>query len=133
MTIPGTAGNNSVVQAQGARLLISAHSPCFGSGSLLWFTPSTDQEQTLISPPRGTEGVIGVVPYGPRPRRSSPWPAAAQVANRPACSPSGWRGPCPRRPQVPGQSGLAAVLAGSLHTRAASIHRRQTAKNVTIQ
>jgi hypothetical protein len=65
VTIPGTAGNNAIVQAEGARLLVSAHSPCFGSGSLLWFTPSTHQEQTLVSPPHGTEGVIGIVPYGP--------------------------------------------------------------------
>jgi hypothetical protein len=65
VTVPGTAGNNLVVQAVGARLLVSAHSPCFGSGSLLWFTPSTHQEQTLISPPSGMAGVIGVVPYGP--------------------------------------------------------------------
>ena len=65
VTVPGTAGNNSVVQAVGARLLVSAHSPCFGSGSLLWFTPSTHQEKTLISPPRGMAGLTGVVPYGP--------------------------------------------------------------------
>lgn len=65
VTIPGTAGNNAVVQADGARLLVSAHSPCFGSGSLLWFTPSTRREQTLLNPPRGMAGLTGVVPYGP--------------------------------------------------------------------
>lgn len=49
---------------QGARLLLSAATPCDDSTSLLWFNPSTRREQMLIKTPRSLAGVLGAFPYG---------------------------------------------------------------------
>lgn len=49
---------------RGPRLLVSAQTPCYSSGSLLWFTPATRHELILIKTPPGLAGVLGAVPYG---------------------------------------------------------------------
>jgi hypothetical protein len=64
VSVPGTAGNNWIVTSRGPRLLLSAQTPCYDSGSLLWFNPSTRHEQMLLKTPRGLAGVLGAVPYG---------------------------------------------------------------------
>ena len=64
VTVPGTAGNNWILTARGPRLLLSAQTPCYDSGSLLWFNPTTRHEQMLIKTPRHLAGVLGAVPYG---------------------------------------------------------------------
>lgn len=64
IAVPRTAGNNWILAARGSRLLLSAVTACSDSASLLWFTPATRREQTLISAPHGLAGVLGAVPYG---------------------------------------------------------------------
>jgi hypothetical protein len=66
VTVPRAAASTWIMtgQGQGARLLLSAATPCDDSTSLLWFNPSTRREQMLIKTPRSLAGVLGAVPYG---------------------------------------------------------------------
>lgn len=64
VTVPHAAASTWIMTGQGARLLLSAATPCDDSTSLLWFSPSTRREQMLIKTPRSLAGVLGAVPYG---------------------------------------------------------------------
>lgn len=64
VTVPRAAASTSIMTGQGARLLLSAATPCDDSTSLLWFNPSTRREQMLIKTPRNLAGVLGAIPYG---------------------------------------------------------------------
>jgi hypothetical protein len=63
--VPGSALANWIASTHGSRLLVNQESPCAGTDSLLWFSPATGREQSLIKAPRGRAGVVGFVPYGP--------------------------------------------------------------------
>ncbi|MGH3202654.1 MAG: hypothetical protein ACRDP5_11490 [Streptosporangiaceae bacterium] len=61
--VPHTAGDNDVLTALGARLLIQAPTSCTGSNSLLWFNPATHAEQWLIRAPANEVGVAAAIPF----------------------------------------------------------------------
>ncbi len=61
--VPHTEGDNDVLTALGARLLIQAPTSCIGSNSLLWFTPRTGAEQWLIRAPANQIGVTVAIPF----------------------------------------------------------------------
>jgi hypothetical protein len=58
-----TSTRNTVLTADGTRLLVLAQTSCPGSYSLLWFYPSKDTSQLLLSAPSGKFGVIAAVPF----------------------------------------------------------------------
>jgi hypothetical protein len=65
MTIPGSTSNfSTIVATQGNQLLVLTQTACPGTSSLLWFNPSTQQSQPVISAPASQVGVIAAVPYG---------------------------------------------------------------------
>ena len=59
VTVPHSSGNNQVLGAYQAQLLVQAPIGCSASAALLWFDPSTRHERMLLS-----SGVVGAVPYG---------------------------------------------------------------------
>lgn len=61
--VPHTEGDNDVLTALGARLLIQAPTSCIGSNSLLWFNPATHAEQWLIRAPANQIGVTVAIPF----------------------------------------------------------------------
>src|SRR5580693_3929276 len=61
--VPHTEGDNDVLTAFGARLLIQAPTSCIGSNSLLWFNPATHAEQWLIRAPVNQIGVTVAIPF----------------------------------------------------------------------
>jgi hypothetical protein len=61
--VPHTEGDNDVLTALGARLLIQAPTSCIGSNSLLWFNPGTGAEQWLIRAPADQIGVTVAIPF----------------------------------------------------------------------
>ncbi len=61
--VPHTQGDNHVLTALGARLLVQAPTDCTGSNSLLWFNPGTHAEQWLIRAPSTSIGVMKAVPF----------------------------------------------------------------------
>jgi hypothetical protein len=61
--VPHTEGDNDVLTALGARLLIQAPTSCIGSNSLLWFDPGTGAEQWLIRAPADQIGVTVAIPF----------------------------------------------------------------------
>jgi hypothetical protein len=61
--VPHTEGDNDVLTALGARLLIQAPTSCIGSNSLLWFNPGTGAEQWLIRAPANQIGVTVAIPF----------------------------------------------------------------------
>ena len=61
--VPHTQGDNDVLTALGARLLIQAPTSCTGSNSLLWFNPGTGAEQWLIRAPANEVGVAAAIPF----------------------------------------------------------------------
>jgi hypothetical protein len=61
--VPHTEGDNDVLTALGARLLIQAPTSCIGSNSLLWFNPRTGAEQRLIRAPANQTGVMVAIPF----------------------------------------------------------------------
>jgi hypothetical protein len=61
--VPHTNGDNHVLTALGARLLIQAPTSCIGSNSLLWFNPATHAEQWLIRAPANQIGVTVAIPF----------------------------------------------------------------------
>jgi hypothetical protein len=61
--VPHTEGDNDVLTALGARLLIQAPTSCIGSNSLLWFNPRTGAEQWLIRAPANQIGVTVAIPF----------------------------------------------------------------------
>ena len=61
--VPHTEGDNDVLTALGARLLIQAPTSCTGSNSLLWFNPGTGAEQWLIRAPANQIGVTVAIPF----------------------------------------------------------------------
>jgi hypothetical protein len=61
--VPQTEGDNHVLTALGARLLIQAPTSCVGSNSLLWFNPGTGAEQWLIRAPGNVTGVVVALPF----------------------------------------------------------------------
>jgi hypothetical protein len=61
--VPHTQGDNDVLTALGARLLIQAPTSCAGSNSLLWFNPGTGAEQWLIRAPASEVGVAAAIPF----------------------------------------------------------------------
>ena len=61
--VPHTEGDNDVLTALGARLLIQAPTSCTGSDSLLWFNPATHAEQWLIRAPANEVGVAAAIPF----------------------------------------------------------------------
>jgi TolB protein len=61
--VPHTEGDNDVLTALGARLLIRAPTSCIGSNSLLWFNPGTGAEQWLIRAPANQAGVTAALPF----------------------------------------------------------------------
>ena len=61
--VPHTQGDNDVLTALGARLLIQAPTSCIGSNSLLWFDPGTGAEQWLIRAPANQIGVTVAIPF----------------------------------------------------------------------
>jgi TolB protein len=61
--VPHTEGDNDVLTALGARLLIQAPTSCTGSNSLLWFDPGTGAEQWLIRAPANQIGVTVAIPF----------------------------------------------------------------------
>jgi hypothetical protein len=61
--VPRTEGDNHVLTALGARLLIQAPTSCVGSNSLLWFNPGTGAEQWLIRAPANVVGVVAALPF----------------------------------------------------------------------
>ena len=61
--VPHTNGDNDVLTALGARLLIQAPTSCIGSNSLLWFNPATHAEQWLIRAPANQIGVTVAIPF----------------------------------------------------------------------
>src|SRR5580700_6188430 len=61
--VPHTEGDNDVLTALGARLLIRAPTSCIGSNSLLWFDPGTGAEQWLIRAPANQIGVTVAIPF----------------------------------------------------------------------
>jgi len=61
--VPHTEGDNDVLTALGARLLIQAPTSCIGSNSLLWFDPGTGAEQWLIRAPANQIGVTVAIPF----------------------------------------------------------------------
>ena len=61
--VPHTQGDNDVLTALGARLLIRAPTSCTGSNSLLWFNPGTGAEQWVIRAPANQAGVTVVIPF----------------------------------------------------------------------
>jgi hypothetical protein len=61
--VPHTEGDNDVLTALGARLLIQAPTSCTGSNSLLWFNPATHAEQWLIRAPANEVGVAAAIPF----------------------------------------------------------------------
>src|SRR5580704_813000 len=61
--VPHTEGDNDVLTAFGARLLIQAPTSCIGSNSLLWFNPGTGAEQWLIRAPANQIGVTVAIPF----------------------------------------------------------------------
>ena len=61
--VPHTIGDNHVLTALGARLLIQAPTSCVGSNSLLWFNPATHAEQWLIRAPANEVGVAAAIPF----------------------------------------------------------------------
>lgn len=63
VNVPHTQGDNDVLTALGARLLIQAPTSCTGSNSLLWFNPGTGAEQWLIRAPAGVVGVAAAIPF----------------------------------------------------------------------
>ena len=63
VTVPHTEGDNHVLTALGARLLIEAPTSCTGSVSLLWFDPGTRAEQWLVRTPSTAHGVVVAVPF----------------------------------------------------------------------
>ncbi len=66
--IPGTTGGDDhVLAARGARLLVQAETGCMGSDSLLWFNPGTRAVQMLIKAPKTIQGVVAAVPFSTRP------------------------------------------------------------------
>jgi TolB protein len=63
VTVPHTTGDNHVLTAVGARLLVQAPASCEGSQSLLWFNPATHAEQWLIRAPASQVGAAIAVPF----------------------------------------------------------------------
>ena len=63
VTVPHTVGDNHVLTALGARLLIKAPTSCTGSNSLLWFNPATGAEQWVIRAPASALGAAIAVPF----------------------------------------------------------------------
>jgi hypothetical protein len=61
--VPHTNGDNHVLTAIGARLLIQAPTSCIGSNSLLWFNPGTGAGQWLIRAPANQTGIAAAVPF----------------------------------------------------------------------
>jgi hypothetical protein len=61
--VPHTEGDNDVLTALGARLLIQAPTSCIGSNSLLWFNPGTHAEQWLIRARANQIGVTVAIPF----------------------------------------------------------------------
>jgi hypothetical protein len=61
--VPHTEGDNDVLTALGARLLIQAPTSCIGSNSLLWFNPRSGAEQWLIRAPANQIGVTVAIPF----------------------------------------------------------------------
>jgi len=61
--VPGTEGDDRVLTAVGARLLIQAPTSCTGSVSLLWFNPATRAEQWLVRAPAKVNGVAIAIPF----------------------------------------------------------------------
>jgi hypothetical protein len=61
--VPHTEGDNDVLTALGARLLIQAPTSCIGSNSLLWFNPGTGAEQWLLRAPANQIGVTVAIPF----------------------------------------------------------------------
>jgi hypothetical protein len=59
VNVPHTAGNNQILTADGARLLIEAPVGCGIGSSLLWFDPATQRVNMLFR-----SGLLGEVPYG---------------------------------------------------------------------
>jgi TolB protein len=64
VTVPRSSGNNQVLGAYQAQLLVRAPIGCSAMAGLLWFNPATGHERMLLS-----SGVLDAVPYGlPEPR-----------------------------------------------------------------
>jgi hypothetical protein len=63
VAVPHTNGDNQVLTARGARLLIQAPTECTGSVSLLWYDPGKRAEQWLIRAPRNALGVANAIPF----------------------------------------------------------------------
>ncbi len=62
--IPGTTNTrNTVLAAEGSRLLVLAQTSCPGSYSLLWFYPSKGTQQVLLPASAGQLGVTAAVPF----------------------------------------------------------------------
>jgi TolB protein len=59
VTVPRSSGNNQVLGAYQAQLLVRAPIGCSAMAGLLWFNPATGHERMLLS-----SGVLGAVPYG---------------------------------------------------------------------
>ena len=59
ITVPHSSGNNRVLGAYQAQLLVQAPAGCSPTAALLWFNPSSRRERMLLS-----SGVLGAVPYG---------------------------------------------------------------------
>jgi TolB protein len=57
--IPHTSGNNHILAADGAQLLIGSPVGCSPGETVLWFNPATRHEHVLFK-----SGVLGAVPYG---------------------------------------------------------------------
>jgi hypothetical protein len=57
--IPHTSGNNHILTADGAQLLIGSPVGCSPGEMVLWFNPATRHEHVLFK-----SGVLGAVPYG---------------------------------------------------------------------
>jgi len=65
ITVPGSTNNfNTIVTADGSRLLVLTQTSCPGTSSLLWFDPSTGHTQTVIPATGDKVGVVAAVPFG---------------------------------------------------------------------
>jgi hypothetical protein len=57
--IPHASGNNRILTADGARLLIGSPDGCNPGETVLWFNPASHAVHVLFK-----SGVLGAVPYG---------------------------------------------------------------------
>jgi hypothetical protein len=65
VSVPTTTGNNGIVTALGARLLVRTLAGGCSASSLLWFDPSTNAVRYILHAPATIQGVEAVVPFGP--------------------------------------------------------------------